>query len=209
MYVVCLVSEVKGFWVDKSNVCVVFFFFWVYYCMLLSCLYNCHCYLGQGNATRRVLRWRKLEFTWFLATFLIWKAAVTTFTTGEIWINKGHQLQVWILMISKTSVWYHLHPCVTRFSQACLLYLDWLDWLHLESWRDPSFPQNPKNSALLPQEHQIRRSSDERNKGILRSAHSRVDGVLVEGLQLGKSWYVQIEGLTTGIIRYGPELKLT
>ena len=76
-------------------------------------------------------RWRKLEFTWFLATFLIWKAAVTTFTTGKIWINKGHQLQVGILMISKTSLWYHLRPCVTRFSQACLIYLDWLDWLHL------------------------------------------------------------------------------
>ena len=42
MYVVCLVSEVKGFW-GGQKLCV------------LSCLYNCHCYLGQGNATRRVL----------------------------------------------------------------------------------------------------------------------------------------------------------
>ena len=46
MYVVCLVSKVKGFWVDKSNV--------YFFLSLLSCLY-CHCYLGQGNATRRVL----------------------------------------------------------------------------------------------------------------------------------------------------------
>ena len=46
MYVVCLVSEVKGFWVDKSNVQIFF--------SLLSCLF-CHCYLGQANATRRVL----------------------------------------------------------------------------------------------------------------------------------------------------------
>ena len=51
--------------------------------------------------------------------------------------------------------------------------------------------------------------SDERNKGIHRSAHSQGDGGLVEGLQLEKSWCLQIEGLTTGIIWYEPELKLT
>ena len=48
----------------------------------------------------------------------------------------------------------------------------------------PLFPPTPKNSAFVPQEHQIRMRSDERNKGIHRSAHSRGDGVLVEGLQL-------------------------
>ena len=39
--------------------------------------------------------------------------------------------------------------------------------------------------AFVPQEHQIRMRSDERNKGIHRSANSRGDGDLVEGLQLG------------------------
>ena len=47
------------------------------------------------------------------------------------------------------------------------------------------FPPKPKNSAFVPQEHQIRMRSDERNKGIHRSAHRRGDGGLVEGLQLG------------------------
>ena len=54
-----------------------------------------------------------------------------TFTTGKIWINKGDQLQAGILMILKTCLLYHLRPCVTRFSQACLIYLDWLDWMHI------------------------------------------------------------------------------
>ena len=41
-----------------------------------------------------------------------------------------------------------------------------------------------EDSAFVPQEHQIRMRSDERDKGIHRSAHSRGDWGLVEGLQL-------------------------
>ena len=54
---------------------------------LLSCLY-CHCYLGQGNATRRVLLLVGAGENWNLhdswPRFLIWQAAVTTFTIGKI-----------------------------------------------------------------------------------------------------------------------------
>ena len=47
-------------------------------------------------------------------------------------------------------------------------------------------PDKIKDSAFVPQEeHQIRTRSDERNKGIHRSAHSRADGGLVEALQQG------------------------
>ena len=70
------------FMVDKtkSKMC--------WFLSLLSCLY-CNSYLGQGNATwDDFYCWQEriLEFTWFLAAFWIWEAAVTTFTTGKIWI---------------------------------------------------------------------------------------------------------------------------
>ena len=46
-------------------------------------------------------------------------------------------------------------------------------------------PLSPiKDSAFVPQEHQIRMRSDERDKGIHRSAHSRGDWSLVEELQM-------------------------
>ena len=51
------------------------------------------------------------------------KAAVTTFTTGKIWINKGLQLQVGIFMIFKNFSVISFAQGVTRFSQAGL-YLD-------------------------------------------------------------------------------------
>ena len=45
-------------------------------------------------------------------------------------------------------------------------------------------PDKIKDSAFVPQEDQIRMRSDESDKGIHRSAHSRGDWGLVEGLQL-------------------------
>ena len=46
-------------------------------------------------------------------------------------------------------------------------------------------PDKIKDSAFVPQKHQVRmRFTDERDKGIYRSAHSRGDGGLVESLQL-------------------------
>ena len=48
----------------------------------------------------------------------------------------------------------------------------------------PLFPPKPKNPAFVPQEYQIRMRSDERDKGIHRSAYSRDDVGVVEGLQL-------------------------
>ena len=95
-----------------------------------------------------------------------------------------------------------LRPCVTRL--VSFIQIDQIDCTF--NFEETPLSPTPKNSAFIPQEHQIRKRFDERNKGIHRSAHSRGDGGSVEGLQ---SWCLRKEGLTTGIIRYGPELTLT
>ena len=69
-----------------------------------------------------------------------------------------------------------------QFSEAELPLIKFIGTANQEL---PEIHPTHKNSAFVPQEHQIRMRSDERNKGIHRSAHSRGDGGLVEGLQLG------------------------
>ena len=58
MYVVCLVSKVKGFWVDKSNVSIFFEFTELFVLSLLFRPRKC----DQKSFTVD-RRWRKLEFT--------------------------------------------------------------------------------------------------------------------------------------------------